>query len=302
MNISQLRTFTTVVARGSFSAAAQQLGISQPAVTMQVQALETDLGVTLLDRRYRRVDLTEAGRALLPRAERILDEVEKARRAIESLAETVSGHLVIAASTTPGVYVIPRLLGGFLSANPEVSVTIEISDTAEVVHAVERGDAQLGVCGAMVRGARVVFGEDGSDELVVICPPGGVLASRPRVTFAELADADWVMRERGSGTRQVAEETLAANGVEPHELRVVAQLGTGEAIVSAVEGGLGVGMISRFAAEKALATGAVALVDLAVPPVKRPFYVVLPQGTPTRAAQAFAAYLPGAARPAVPVA
>lgn len=291
MNISQLKTFATVVSRGSFSAAAQELGISQPAVTMQVQALEADLGVTLLDRRYRRVDLTEAGRALLPHAERVIGEVAAARGEIDSLSATISGHLAIAASTTPGVYVIPRLLGGFLSANPEVSVTVEIGDTAEVVQAVEDGGAQLGVCGAVVSGARATFDEVGSDEIVVICSPTSPLAARRAVTFAELSEADWVMREHGSGTRQVAEQALAENGVDAHELRIVAELGSGEAIVTAVEGGLGVGMVSRFAAEKALATGAVALADLVAAPVLRPFYVVVPQGTPTRAAQAFASYV-----------
>lgn len=295
MNISQLRTFATVVARGSFSGAAQELGISQPAVTMQIQSLEADVGATLLDRRYRRVDLTEAGRILLRFAERVLEEVAEARDEIGALSGTVSGHLAIAASTTPGVYVIPRILGGFLSANPQVSVTIVVGDTAEVVEAVEDGRAHVGVCGAIVRGAHATFGEIGTDELAVICPPTSPLATRRGLSFADLTEADWVVREPGSGTRQVAESALAEYGVDANELRAVAELGSGEAVVAAVEGGLGVAIVSRFAAEKALALATVARIDVSAPTILRPFYSVLPKGTPTRAASAFAAYLRDAA-------
>ena len=295
MNISQLRTFVTVVEHGSFSDAARALGISQPAVTVQIQSLEADAGATLLDRRYRQIDLTEAGRILLPYAKKVLAEVESARDDIAALSNVVSGHLSIAASTTPGVYVIPRLLGGFLAENPEVHVTITVHDTAEVTEAIDAGRADLGVSGAVVKGSRVSHTEVGCDELLVICSPESPLAGRRSVGLADLADADWVMRERGSGTRQVAEQLLAERGVDPDELRVVVELGTGEAIVSAVEGGLGIAMLSRQVAEKALELGTIARVDLAGEPILRPFYTLLPKGTPTRAARAFAEYLAAAA-------
>ena len=291
MNIAQLRTFVTVVDRGSFSDAAREMGISQPAVTMQIQALEADASATLLDRRYRRIDLTEAGRTLLPYARRVLAEVEAAREDIAALTGAVTGHLSIAASTTPGVYVIPRLLGGFLGQHPEVHVTIAVHDTAEVAEAVQSGGADLGVTGAIVRGSRATYSEIGADELIVISSPSSPFATLKAASLADLAEADWVMRERGSGTRQVAEQLLTERGVDPDELRVVVELGTGEAVVSAVEGGLGVAMLSRHVAEKALALGTVARVDLAGPAIVRPFYTLLPKGTPTRAATAFADYL-----------
>jgi DNA-binding transcriptional LysR family regulator len=291
VNIAQLRTLITVVERGSFSEAARELGISQPAVTMQIQALEADAGATLLDRRYRRIDLTEAGRTLMPYARRVLAEVESARDDIAALSGVVTGHLSIAASTTPGVYVIPRLLGGFLSEHPEVHVTITVHDTAEVAEAIQTGRADLGVTGAIVKGSRAVYAEVGCDELLVICAPDSPFAKLKGVSLTDLAEADWIMRERGSGTRQVAEQLISDRGVDPDELRVVVELGTGEAVVSAVEGGLGVAMLSRQVAEKALALGTVARVDLIGPSIQRPFYTVLPKGTPTRAADAFAAYL-----------
>jgi DNA-binding transcriptional LysR family regulator len=291
MNISHLRTFLAVIDRGSFSEAAKALGISQPAVTMQLQTLEADIGTTLLDRRYRRIDLTEAGRALEPHARKVLAEVESARKELTSLSGAVAGALEIAASTTPGVYVIPRVLGSFVAAYPEVSVRVTSHDTAGVIEAVESGAAHVGVAGAIVKGARVVFQPLGHDELIAICPPTSNLASRKKVTLADLATEDWVARELGSGTRQAAEHALSEAGGDPSHLRVVAQLGTGEAIVTAIEGGLGVAVLSRLAAEKSLASGAVSRIDLDGAPLLRPFFTVLPKGTPTRAAAAFVAHL-----------
>lgn len=291
MNVQQLKTFVAVVDHGSFSDAARALGVSQPAVTMQVQSLESSVGATLLDRRYRRVDLTEAGNAFLPHARRVLEQLDEAREEIEALSGVVTGRLSIAASTTPGVYVIPRLLGAFVEQNPEVGLTIAVHDTAEVIEAVETGHADLGVTGATVRGARVQFEQAGVDELVLICPPSSPLASGKGVALAELADERWVLRESGSGTRQVAERLAADHGLDPDELRVTVELGTGEAIVSAVEGGLGISIVSRYVAAKALELGTVREVDAIGLPATRPFFVVLPKRTPTRAAVAFHEHL-----------
>lgn len=291
MNVQQLRTFLTVVEAGSFSAAGRALGVSQPAVSMQIQALESDVGATLLERRYRRVELTGAGKALVPYARKVLAALDAAREEIAALSGSITGRLVIAASTTPGVYVIPKVLGAFLERHPQVHATIVVHDTAEVTRAVEAGDAHIGVTGAQVREARVTFEELGRDELVLICPPGSPLADRSRVPLAELAEERWVMREAGSGTRQVVERVIAGHGLDPDELRVVVELGTGEAVISAVEGGLGISILSRSVAAKALALGTVHEVDAIGLPAIRPFYAVLPRMAPTRAAVAFVEHL-----------
>lgn len=293
MNTSQMKAFVAVVDHGSFSDAARVLGVSQPAVTMQIQGLEASVGATLLDRRYRRVDLTEAGRVLLPHARRILSQLDEAHDEISALSGTVTGRLTIAASTTPGVYLVPRLLGAFLANNPEVGVTIVVHDTAEVVELVETGQAHLGMTGATVRGARASFEQVGGDELIVIASPQHRLAGTRDVPLARLSDETWVLRESGSGTRQVAEGLLAEHSVDPGELRVAVELGTGEAVVSAVEGGLGVSIVSRYVAEKALALGTIAEVDVLGLPARRPFFAVTPKGTPTRAALAFLEHLRG---------
>ena len=291
MNVTQLRAFVSVVDLGSFSEAARQSGISQPAVTMQIKALESEVGATLLERRYHRVNLTEAGHALLPHARNILAELGRAGEDIAALSDSITGRLVIAASTTPGDYVIPRLLGDFVRMHPQVHVEIAVHDTAGAVAAVASGEADLGVCGAETPSAKVVFEELGCDEIVTICPLDHPLAGQTDVPFSALAEADWVGRETGSGTGRTVRAALESHGVDPDELRVIAELGSGEAIVSAVEGGLGIAMLSERVASKALQLGTIARVEVEGPSIRRTFFIVVPNTTPTRAADAFRAYL-----------
>ncbi len=291
MNLGQITAFVKVVERGSFSAAAKDLGVSQPAVTMQVQGLEADLGVTLFDRAYRKVELTEAGRALLPHARRVLVDLEAAREDISRLSETVTGRLSIAASTTPGQYVLPRLLGGFLKEYPEVNVSLAVADTAEIVDAVATGEVHVGMAGAVVKGARVEFERLGTDDIVMLCHKDHSFAVAEAVSPNEVVREPFVMREEGSGTRQVAEEALRGVGIDPAELRVLTELGTGEAILNAVEGGMGLGMVSSWVAEKALELGTVATVRLKGFPASRSLYLVTSRAIPTRASEEFVAYL-----------
>ncbi|HHJ98764.1 MAG TPA: LysR family transcriptional regulator [Actinobacteria bacterium] len=291
MNVSQLKTFIAVVDHRSFSEAARLLGISQPAVTMQIQALESDIGAMLLDRGYRKIDLTEAGAALVPYARRILDQIDDARHAIDMLSDTVTGRVTVAASTTPGQYLLPRVLGAFLKLYPEVGVTLRVYDSADVVERVEAEEADLGMTGAEVPGARVHYEQLGVDELLLICPPEHPLADRETLKFSEVAAQPFIVREAGSGTRMVSEDLVRRAGVDPGDLNVVMELGTNEAIVSAVEGGMGMGIVSRQVAAKALELGTVARVPGAGFPVERPLFLVLPRRSLTRAADALADHL-----------
>ncbi|HEY5517056.1 MAG TPA: selenium metabolism-associated LysR family transcriptional regulator [Coriobacteriia bacterium] len=291
MNINQVRAFIAVVDHGSFSEAARATGLSQPAVTMQIQGLESDLGATLLERRYRKVEMTEAGRALLPFARRVMTELDEARSEIERLSDSVGGHLELAVSTTPGQYILPRLLGSFLRAYPEVSVSLRVYDSADVVARVEAGEAQLGMTGARIPGAKVEYEEMGTDQLLMICAPDDPLAGRAGVPLAEVAEHPFIVRESGSGTRMVFEQALRGGGIDPSELNVVMELGTSEAIVNAVEGGMGVGVVSHWMADKALTLGTVAQVTAPGFPVSRPFYAVSPRGARSRAAAALVDHL-----------
>ena len=294
MNLSQLRTFMTVVESGSFSEAARVLGISQPAVTMQVQSLEEDLGVRLLDRRYRRVDLTEAGHVLLEGAHNIFHEVDVARSAVEELGGTVGGELRIAASTTPGDYVLPGGFGAFLEKYPNVKLELTVVDSSEVERLVEAAQANIGVVGFEGK-ARVTYTPIEGDEIVLIVPPADRLAKAGPVSFKGLGDRSWVMRERGSGTRAVVETALRDAGLDVESLDVALELGSGEAVIGAVEGGLGIALISRLVAQISIDLGTVKTVELKKR-ILRPFYLVTPQRTLTRAAAAFADHMLGAER------
>ena len=173
-----------------------------------------------------------------------------------------------------------------------MTVTVTVHDTAGVVAAVEEGRAQLGVAGAVPKGAKATFEQLTVDELVAICPPASPLRLAQGVRLADLAEQDWVAREPGSGTRVMAERELAAEGVDVGEPAVVAQLGTGEAIVSAIEGGLGIAMVSKYVARQGARTrdglrGSTSRARASSGRSTR----VLPKGTPTRAAAAFNAHL-----------
>ena len=291
MNVQQLRTFVQVAEHRSFSEAARVLGISQPAVTMQIQALETDVGAMLLDRRYRKVELTEAGRVLIPFARTVLGDIDEAYAAIDGLSQTVTGRLAVAASTTPGQYVLPRALGPFLKQYPEVGVALRVYDSAEVVEHVASGEAHLGMTGAEVPGARVIFEQLGSDRLELLCSPDNPIATGEQIALADLVDEPFIVREAGSGTRMVVEEAMRRAGVDPAELRVALELGTNEAVLSAIEGGMGIGVVSAHVSDKALALGTVTRVPALDFPLTRPLFLVLPRTTPTRAAQALANHL-----------
>ncbi|HEY5468612.1 MAG TPA: LysR substrate-binding domain-containing protein, partial [Coriobacteriia bacterium] len=151
--------------------------------------------------------------------------------------------------------------------------------------------AHLGMTGARLPHAKVDFEQMGSDDLLMISAPGSSLAGVKTVTLQQLAEQPFIVRETGSGTRLVFEKALKDRGVEPADLQVVMELGTSEAIVNAVEGGMGLGVVSHWMADKALALGTVAKVDAPGLPISRPFYAVLPRGARSRAADALLAHL-----------
>lgn len=291
MNIQQLKTFITVIDAGSFSQAARVLGVSQPAVTMQVQNLESDIGESLLDRRYRRVELTEAGKVLAPYAREMLKEADRARADIAGLAGEVAGKMHIALSTTPGDYIIPRMLGEFLSLYPKVSVSLTVASTDETLERVEQREADLGMVGALSKSTLVDFTKRGHDELIIIASPELAKKLEGRRKLKDFEDCTWVSRSEESGTQQVIRQLFTHHKVNFDDLDVAVHLGTGEAVVSAVEGGLGIAIVSRYVASKSIALKTLVEVPCEGFPHVRPFYVVTPKRTLTRAATAFVDFL-----------
>lgn len=290
MNISQIKTFIEVVEAESFSVAARKLGVSQPAVTLQVQNLEATVGSKLLDRRYKKVELTEAGEIFLPFAYQFKKSYSQMNADIEGLSGEICGSLRLALSTTPGDYIVPSLLGEFLKIYPRVNVSISVRSSSTVAMLIENREAELGMVGAHLSNVGVDFTECGHDELILIAPPEWK-APKKDLELKDLSDERWVGRTESSGTQRIVEDIFAEAGSDLYKLDYVVELGTGEAIVNAVEGGLGIAIVSRYVAKKALALKTIQEVKVEKLPFRRPFYVVEPRKTLTRAAAAFKEFL-----------
>jgi DNA-binding transcriptional LysR family regulator len=288
MDTRQLAAFCAVVERRSFSQAADQLGVTQPAVSLQIRSLEKRLGMQLLDRSGRRVEPTEAGQRLYRSAHRLLQLEEQLLAELGDDAEgELAGRLEIGASTGPGGTVLPVVLCEFQRRYPGVHIALSVSDTQRVVEQVARRELELGVVGAQRRHRGVVFEPFFRDEVVLAVPRGHRFANRT-VTLDELKGEPLVLMQEGAGVRQVIDEELRKAGVRLRELDVRLELGLQESARSAVVGGFGVTFISRSAIEADLASGTVAIARVEGLDPSREISLVRSSGrAETRVAQAF---------------
>jgi DNA-binding transcriptional LysR family regulator len=243
----RLRIFVAVAERLSFSAAARALHLSQPAVSQQVAALERDLGTALFERTTRRVRLTAAGAALLARASTLLREHAEARRAVAAAEGRIAGELAVAASLTIGAYVLPASLAQLAASYPELRVRVTIENTEQVAESLLGGRADVGLVEGELDAPELLLHPLRDDELVVIAPAGHRFAGYDEIPLDDLLREPFVLREEGSGTRQIAEAHLLEAGVDPAALRVVAVLSGIDAIKATVAAGLGVSIISGSA-------------------------------------------------------
>ena len=247
MDEHRLEVFAAVAGRLSFSDAARLLHLSQPAVSQQVAALEAELGAKLFERTTRRVRLTAAGVALLAHSDLLLREYAGARRAVAAAQGRIAGELRIAASLTIGAYVLPAGLADVVRHHPELRPRVTIENTEQVIDALLRGRVDVGFVEGELRGTGIEFHRLRDDELVLIAPRGHRFAALDAVAPEDLEAESFVLREEGSGTREVAESHLRAAGIAPESLRVVAVLSGIDAIKGAVAAGLGISIISRSA-------------------------------------------------------
>jgi DNA-binding transcriptional LysR family regulator len=258
MDTRQLTAFCAVVELKSFSQAAERLGVTQPAVSLQIRSLEERLGQQLLDRSGRRVEPTEAGQRLYRGAQRMLALEQQLIEEVAGGDEgELRGELAIGAATGPGATVVPLLLCEFQESNPSVRVELTISDTQTVVEAVGRRELELGIVGATPRHRAVVYEPFFEDEVVLVCPTQHPFAGRT-IKVEDLRDAPLIVMQEGAGVRQVIEEELRQLGTRLKDLDVRLELGLQEAVKSAVEAGHGVTFISRTAVESELADGRLA--------------------------------------------
>jgi len=288
MDTRQLAAFCAVVERKSFSQAAERLGVTQPAVSLQVRSLEKRLGRTLLDRSGRRVEPTEAGLALYRGAQRMLAlEGQLIEKLDAGEGGELRGALEVGASTGPGSTVVPVLLCELREDNPGVAVSLSISDTQSVVDRVAERELELGVVGAARRHRGVVFEPFFRDEVVLACPPRHRFAGRT-VSLEQLREEPLIVMQEGAGVRQVIEDELRRAGTRLRDLEPRLELGLQESVKSAVAAGHGVTFISRAAIEADLAAGTLSSARVkGLDPVREISLVRSAGRSPTRAAEAF---------------
>ena len=254
MDTRQLTAFCAVVELRSFSQAAERLGVTQPAVSMQIRTLEEKLGHRLLDRSGRRVEPTEAGLRLYRGAQRLIAFEEQLLDEVAGVEEgELRGRLEIGASTGPGDRVVPLLLCEFQRRCPEVGVSLAIFDTQTVIERVTERELELGIVGAARKHRGVVFEPFFRDEVVLACPPDHRFAGRT-ISLDELRAEPLIVMQEGAGVRQVLEDELRRQGVRMRDLDVRLELGLQESVRAAVLGGYGVAFISGSALEVELAT------------------------------------------------
>ncbi|MDD5591557.1 MAG: selenium metabolism-associated LysR family transcriptional regulator [Dehalococcoidales bacterium] len=274
MNLDYLKTYLEVIKLGSFSEVAKKLSISQPAVSFQIQKLEHDLGVRLLDRNQKAITVTEAGERFLRFAEAVEEVRDHLRYDLDQLRAEVAGNLIVAASTIPGEFLLPLLLAEFRVLHPAVSAQLVVSDSLCVVTGVRDGSYEVGFCGIAPDGQDLAFFKIAQDSIVLIVSPGHPFAERNEVSLAELEGEPFIFREETSGTQQSLQACLSRAGLDSRKLMPNLVLGTTQAVVSAVETGVGIAFVSNLAIKKSLALGLVKEVAVGGLRLNRDFFCV----------------------------
>lgn len=289
MTIHQLRVFLTVARHQSYSRAAEELHLTQPAVSAQVRELERSLDATFFERVGRSIVLSEAGKELLAYAERICALIDEARLVMEELDGLKRGRIALAAVSTAGAYVLPSLLGAFRMRHPGISISLEVTNRATVQHRLLHNEVDLIVMGRPPEGVPHVAEPFLSDELVVVSAPSHPLAKTKRIPVDRLAKEVFIAREVGSGTRLNADEFFRQKNVK---LSVGLELGDNSAVKEAVAAGLGIALLSRHALRMELALRRLIVLDVQGLPLRRQWYVVHREDKRlSRAAIAFKAFL-----------
>jgi DNA-binding transcriptional LysR family regulator len=288
MDTRQLQAFCEVVDRKSFSQAAERLGVTQPAVSLQVRSLEKRLGAQLLDRSGRRVEPTEAGLRLYRGAQRLLQlESDIVSELAEEATGALAGTFEIGASTGPGGVVLSQILCQFAEVHPLLHVALSVFDTQTVVEHVADRTLQLGVVGAAPRHRGVEYEPFFRDTVVLACPPGHRFAGRS-VSLEELEGETLIVMQEGAGVRQMIDDELQRAGTRLRDLDVRLELGLQESVTSAVRGGYGITFISRSAVENDISAGTLVEARVNGLELEREIYLVRASGrAETRAARAF---------------
>jgi len=290
MNITfrQLKVFSTVARHRSFTRAAEELGLSQPAVSMQVKQLENQLGVSLFENLGKKTYLTEAGREVYDYGRAIIRDLDEMATALANLEGLERGRLRIAVATTAN-YFVPTLLGQFCKRYPKITVSLDVTNRETLLKHLAENDADLVVMGKPPTEADTEAAPFMDNPLVLVAPPDHPLAREKNIPLTRLTREVFLVREPGSGTR-IAQERF----FNQHDISFTPgmEVGSNEAIKQSVQAGLGLGLLSRDTLEMELTLGRLAVLDVQHFPIMRHWYVVHRRGKRLSAvAEAFKSFL-----------
>lgn len=263
INLHELNVFVEAALAQNFSVAARRLYLSQPAVSLHIANLEKQLGMELFRRNGRSIQLSDAGRVLLPMAQDALRHGKQIEETMSSLKGVIIGELSIACSTTVGIYILPRIVAGFRRCHPLVRVTIDVTSRRSAIDWLLAGRAEVAVVSAKVNHAELCCEPFVEDQIVLIVAADHPWADGRTVQPADLLNQPFIARETSAGTYGVLAEGLAAQNLDVDQLQTVLTLANAEAIEMSVEAGIGVAFVSKLAATRGLALRRVVEVPVA---------------------------------------
>jgi DNA-binding transcriptional LysR family regulator len=255
MEDHKLRVFCAVAETKSFSKASELIHLTQPAVSLQIQAMEELFETRLFDRSGNTINLTPAGEVLYRRAKEILGLYAEAQRSISEITGAIKGCLSIGASSTIGNYLLPSIISSFKKKVPQVNITLVVNNTKTITEKLNAGEIDIALVEGDVSKQRFTVETLIDDELVVIMSPAHPWAERRNIPAIELTKEPIILREEGSGTRQIILKYLDDHGIKQDQLKIALVMGSNEAIKSAVEEGVGISIVSAWAARKSLKQG-----------------------------------------------
>ncbi|MEW9672196.1 selenium metabolism-associated LysR family transcriptional regulator [Ammoniphilus sp. 3BR4] len=277
MNIDHLQVFYIAATRKNFSETAKILHLSQPSVSLQIQNLEESLNTKLFERTKRSVKLTYSGKILYHYAEQIIHMMNKARKDLSILSESIHGDLTIGASLTVGEYILPYILGKFKQDYPKINISMKSSNSSEIIKLLQDEQIELGFVENSNFHSDLKYHSFLEDELFAIVSAKHfhhLIENKKFISMNELYSLPIILREQGSGTREVFEEAIRTHGKDPEKLNIILELGNTESIKAAVESGLGISIISQSTIQKELQLGVIRKLKIEGIQIRRFFSVI----------------------------
>ncbi|TAN45285.1 MAG: LysR family transcriptional regulator [Nitrospirae bacterium] len=279
MEDHKLKVFCTVAETRSFSKTSEIIHLTQPAVSLQIQALEELYETKLFDRASTTINLTPAGEILYRYAKDILALYAELGKEIGKITGLIKGSITIGASTTIGNYILPSLIIDFKKNHPKIRINVFIKNTQKVLELINSGIIDMGLVEGEIARQKIKVEPFIADELALIVPTAHPWAKKKMISILDLMKEPFIIREEGSGTRQMIEKYLAGHGITPSDMSIALVLGSTESIKEAVEGGSGVSIVSRWAAKKEIKYGTLRMITFKEEKMTRHFSIIMPKNT-----------------------